>query len=212
MLIILGSDKTTISVATGHTEYWPVYLSIGNIHNNARRAHKNGLVLLGFLAILKSKFSSSILVIWPTDSNLYQWKKKYKDDASYRKFCWQLLHTSLAKILDPLKPGMTTPEVARCPNGHYWRVIYGLSPYIANYPEQQSTSSFFQIISPSHLFLRCTAPQLNLNQMEGVTRRCQDHTELLVHELELGILWDGWGVVGDIVVRLLLPVSFFSFL
>ena len=27
--IILGSDKTTVSVATGHNEYWPVYLSIG---------------------------------------------------------------------------------------------------------------------------------------------------------------------------------------
>ena len=55
--IILGSDKTTVSVATGHTEYCPVYLSIGNIHNNARRAHKNGLDLLGFLAIPKSKSS-----------------------------------------------------------------------------------------------------------------------------------------------------------
>ena len=68
---------------------------------------------------------------------------------------------------------------------------------------------------PSHfliLFLRCTAPQLNLNQTEGVTRRCQDHTELLVRELELGVLWDGWGIVGDVVVRLLLPISFFSFL
>jgi hypothetical protein len=76
----------------------------------------------------------------------------------------------------------------------------------------QSTSSFCQIISPSHLFLRCTAPQLNLNQMEGITCQCQDHTELLIHELELGVLWDGWGIVGDVVVRLLLPVSFFSFL
>jgi hypothetical protein len=32
--IILGSDKTTVSVATGHNQYWPVYMSIGNIHNN----------------------------------------------------------------------------------------------------------------------------------------------------------------------------------
>jgi hypothetical protein len=53
--IILGSDKTTVSVATGHTEYWPVYGSIGNIHNNVRRAHGAGLVLLGFLSIPKSK-------------------------------------------------------------------------------------------------------------------------------------------------------------
>lgn len=54
--IILGSDKTTVSVATGHNEYWPVYLSIGNIRNNVRRAHRNGLVLLGFLAIPKCKY------------------------------------------------------------------------------------------------------------------------------------------------------------
>lgn len=47
--IILGSDKTTVSVATGANDYWPVYMSIGNIHNNVRKAHRNGLVLLGFL-------------------------------------------------------------------------------------------------------------------------------------------------------------------
>jgi hypothetical protein len=73
-------------------------------------------------------------------------------------------------------------------------------------------SSFFQSILLSHWFLRSTAPQFDLNQTEGVTRRCQDHTELLVRELELGVLWDGWGIVGDIVVRLLLPLFSFSFL
>ena len=51
--IILGSDKTTVSVATGHNEYWPIYLSIGNIRNNVRRAHRNGITLLGFFAIPK---------------------------------------------------------------------------------------------------------------------------------------------------------------
>ena len=49
--IILGSDKTTVSVATGHNEFWPVYLSIGNIHNSTRRAQRNGVVLLGLLPI-----------------------------------------------------------------------------------------------------------------------------------------------------------------
>jgi Plavaka transposase len=53
--IILGSDKTTVSVMTGQTEYWPIYGSIGNIHNNVRRAHGAGLVLIGFLSIPKSK-------------------------------------------------------------------------------------------------------------------------------------------------------------
>jgi hypothetical protein len=37
--IILGSDKTMVSVAMGQNEYYPVYLSIGNIHNNVRRTH-----------------------------------------------------------------------------------------------------------------------------------------------------------------------------
>ena len=54
--IVMGSDKTTVSVATGHNEYWPLYASIGNVHNNIRRAHGNGLVLVGFLATPKSLY------------------------------------------------------------------------------------------------------------------------------------------------------------
>jgi hypothetical protein len=53
--VILGSDKTVVSVGTGHTEYWPLYLSIGNIHNRLRRAHKGGVMVIGFLAIPKSQ-------------------------------------------------------------------------------------------------------------------------------------------------------------
>ncbi|KAN0084625.1 hypothetical protein V8E55_008129 [Tylopilus felleus] len=34
--IILGSDKTTVSVATGQHDYYLVYLSVGNIRNTAR--------------------------------------------------------------------------------------------------------------------------------------------------------------------------------
>ena len=62
--IILGSDKTTVSVGTGNNEYWPVYLSIGNIHNTTRRAHRNGIVLLGFLPISKSEFKFIIIIIY----------------------------------------------------------------------------------------------------------------------------------------------------
>lgn len=54
--IILGSDKTTVSVATGNNEYYPIYISTGNIHNNMRRAHSDGVSLLGFLSIPKSKY------------------------------------------------------------------------------------------------------------------------------------------------------------
>ena len=32
--------------------------------------------------------------------------------------------------------------------------------------------------------------------------RCQEHTNLLVEEIDLGILWDEYGIVGDLVVTL----------
>lgn len=53
--IICGTDKTTVSVATGHVEYHPGYISIGNIHNNVRRAHRNGVLPFIFFPIPKSK-------------------------------------------------------------------------------------------------------------------------------------------------------------
>ena len=54
--VILGSDKTTVSITTGQTEYWPVYISIGNICNNVQHTHHNGVMLLGFLACPKCEF------------------------------------------------------------------------------------------------------------------------------------------------------------
>ena len=57
--IILGADKTTVSVATGHVEYHPLYLLIGNVHNTVRRAHCNAVVPIRFLAIPKSMFLNS---------------------------------------------------------------------------------------------------------------------------------------------------------
>ncbi len=53
--VILRSDKTTMSVATGNVEYYPVYLSIRNLHNSTCRGHRSGVVPTTFLAILKCK-------------------------------------------------------------------------------------------------------------------------------------------------------------
>jgi hypothetical protein len=43
--IILGSNKTTVSVATGQNEYYPLYISIGNIHNGVHQVHRNVLTV-----------------------------------------------------------------------------------------------------------------------------------------------------------------------
>ena len=53
--VVLGSDKTTVSVATGQNDFYPLYASIGNVHNSVRRAHRNAVSLLGFLAVPKSE-------------------------------------------------------------------------------------------------------------------------------------------------------------
>ncbi|KAF5342782.1 hypothetical protein D9758_017123 [Tetrapyrgos nigripes] len=52
--VILGSDKTTVSVATGQSDYYPLYISLGNVHSSVRHAHRNAVALLGFLAIPKT--------------------------------------------------------------------------------------------------------------------------------------------------------------
>ncbi|OBZ68000.1 hypothetical protein A0H81_11949 [Grifola frondosa] len=166
--IILGSDKTTVSVATGQNEYYPLYASIGNVHNSVRRAHRNAVALIGFLAIPKTT-------------------REYKDDPKFRKFRRQLFHTSLSRILQSLKPGMTTPEVTHCADGHFRRVIYGLGPYIADYPEQALLACIVQGWCP-----RCTAPNSNLDGPDG-GRRTREHTEELVAHFELGMLWNEYG-------------------
>ncbi|KAK2461379.1 hypothetical protein APHAL10511_006603 [Amanita phalloides] len=52
--ILLGSDKPTTSVATGDNEYYPLYMSIGNLHNNVQQAHHDALEVIAFLAIAKT--------------------------------------------------------------------------------------------------------------------------------------------------------------
>lgn len=135
--IVLGSDATTVSVATGQNDFYPLYASIGNVRNNVRRAHRDAVAIIGFLAIPKgmlyvySQFDDTQLKLAHFTAD-----KKHEHDALFWKFRRQLFHSSLSAILQTLRPGMTTPEVTLCPDGHFRRAIYGLGPYIADYPEQ----------------------------------------------------------------------------
>jgi len=70
--------------------------------------------------------------------------RKYDNDPAYRKFKRQLYHASIEAILKPLRAGMSTPVIRRCPDGHYRRVIYDLAAYIADYPEQVYLSGVVQ--------------------------------------------------------------------
>ncbi|KAF8452468.1 hypothetical protein L210DRAFT_3608454 [Boletus edulis BED1] len=171
--IILGSDKTTVSVATGQNDYWPVYLSIGNIHNNVRRAHRKGVELLAFLAIPKAA-------------------KKYVDDPLFRRFKKQLFHAAMSKILSSLQPGMSTPQVMKCPDRHFRHVIFGIGPYIADYPEQVLISGIVQ-----NWCGRCLAFPNDLDG--GGAPRTLEVTQALIDEFSVGVLWDEWGIDGNVV-------------
>ena len=72
--IILGSDKTTISVATGQHEYHPVYLLIRNVHNHIRQSHKDAFILIGFLPIPKGEFMNA-----PQDLHSHKYLGVQKD-------------------------------------------------------------------------------------------------------------------------------------
>ena len=51
--VVLSADKTTVSVMTGHQQFHPLYMSLGKIHNEMRRAHRNAVIPIAFLAIPK---------------------------------------------------------------------------------------------------------------------------------------------------------------
>lgn len=133
--ITLGSDKTTVSVGTGDNEFWPLYGSVGNIHNNMRRAHGAGFVLIGFLAIPKGIRDLPNLRVLDIDVCSAA-DKSHSSDPVFRRFRRQLFHSSLSKNLWLLRSVMEKPEVVECCDGHYHRAIWGLGPYSGDYPEQ----------------------------------------------------------------------------
>ncbi|KAF5382367.1 hypothetical protein D9757_009785 [Collybiopsis confluens] len=166
--VILGADKTTVSVATGHVEYHPLYLTIGNVTNEVRRAHRNAVIPIGFLAIPKSD-------------------RKYDKDSKFRIFRKQLYHHSVAAILRSLKFAMTTPVVQRCPDGHFRRIIYDLAAFIADYPEQVYLSGIVQGWCGRALYSDLDGPG---------DRRTRELDQILREEYgDKGrTLWDNFGI------------------
>ncbi|KDQ55767.1 hypothetical protein JAAARDRAFT_195586 [Jaapia argillacea MUCL 33604] len=172
--IVAGSDKTTCSVATGHQEYHPVYMSPGILTNTARRGHGNSVLPVAFLPIPKTS-------------------KKHRRKPAYQKFCRQMYHACLARVFNPLKAGMTIPEVIRCADGHFRRAIYGLGPYIADYPEQVWLCGIVQGWCP-----KCNARPEDLDN-GNARRRTAAKTEKYISVFDPGTLWDDFGIRADVV-------------
>ncbi|KAF8802530.1 hypothetical protein BYT27DRAFT_7226421 [Phlegmacium glaucopus] len=172
--VIAGSDKTTVSVATGHQEYHPVYASAGNISNTARRGHGNAVVPVAFLPIPKTS-------------------KCQRKKPEFQKFSRQLYHACLEVVFSPLKPHMSKPKIVKCPDGHFRRAIFSLGPYIADYPEQVWLAGIVSNWCP-----KCDARPTNLDD-PGSHRWLHEKTDFLIMNFDPGILWDEFGVRHDIV-------------
>ncbi|KAI6114593.1 hypothetical protein EDD16DRAFT_1693597 [Pisolithus croceorrhizus] len=171
--IILGNDKMTVLVATGQNSYWPVYLSVGNIHNNVQCAHHSGVKLLTFLMIPKVA-------------------KKYTDHPTFQHFKKQLFHIAMSKILGLLKACMTVPWVMKCPDGHFHCIICGIGLYIADYPEQVLISRIVQ-----NWCGRCTASP---NDLDAGRPPCMVQLmRALIEELQASAAWDEWGIDANVV-------------
>ncbi|TFK16478.1 hypothetical protein FA15DRAFT_550643, partial [Coprinopsis marcescibilis] len=110
--IVSGLDKTTVSVATGHQEYHPFYISAGNLTNTARRSHGAGVIPVAFLPIPKTVGKEAKML-------------------AYQVFVRQMYHACIARIFAPLRPYMTSPDIVRCPDGHLRKAIYSIGPVIA---------------------------------------------------------------------------------
>jgi hypothetical protein len=107
---------------------------------------------------------------------------------------------------------MTTPKVVKCPDGHFRRAIFGLGPYIADYPEQVYLSGTVQnwcptyvhtlvtLLKSSHQCNSCDAPAKDLDCRQGHPRS-HEKTDFLISEFNSGILWGEFGIRSDVVVR-----------
>ncbi|KAI6038103.1 hypothetical protein EDC04DRAFT_2868504 [Pisolithus marmoratus] len=164
---VLGSDKTTVSVATGNNEYYPLYISTGNVHNGMRHAHGEAVSLLGFLSIPK------------TD-------KEFEADPEFHTFWRHLFHTSLEAIFHAMCPAMTKPQSIKCADGHYHRAIYGLGPYIADYPEQALLACI----------MHCSSTHLDHDPNAILCNH--EYTQLLMDSFASHVLWQKYGILDDI--------------
>lgn len=207
--IIAGSDKTTVTAGTGQVDYWPIYGSIGNIHNNIRRAHGDGLILIGFLAIPKSKLRKILVII----THII---------CSQQGACWVGRLLSIPSAVIPCVvshyiqfPRTRNDEARGCvmpwwslPSHHLGtRTLHRRLPrtgasflYRAGLVPKVGFLSMLSLLLL--IFLqRCRAPSGKLDSNEDTyDRRSRAHTDFLCTRCEMGLLYDNYGIIGDIIV------------
>ena len=81
------------------------------IHNNVWWAHHNGVTLIAFLAILKSKDFVIRYCLLIDFHFVLQADHEHHDSKEFWQFRHNLFHGSIQEILRSLHPGMAAPEI-----------------------------------------------------------------------------------------------------
>lgn len=210
--LVMGADQTTVSVATGNTEFHPLYFGLLNPSNQMRRAHRDTMLPVAFLAIPKGA---------PTDtrpkiailSRLLSVAREDENTDEFRLFKKLLYHGSIAHILKPLRPTMTTPEVIMCPDGHYRRAIYEIGSFMPITPNRLSWPALckdgvrstlrlpFRPVVYSQQAFRCRAPPDKLESLFPDSPRSRGYTDIAHEHLDDTYLWDKHGAAHTVMVR-----------
>lgn len=88
---------------------------------------------------------------------------------------------------------MDKPQITLCADGYYRRVIYGLGPYIADYPEQALLLCIVQ-----GWCCGCFAPPDDLDGAPADPRDCEVVDDLMAAYTDAEV-WDTWGVIADVI-------------
>ncbi|KAG9091497.1 hypothetical protein FRC07_011842, partial [Ceratobasidium sp. 392] len=127
--IIIATDKSKMTVFSGNQKAWPVYASLGNISGEIRRKpSERAMILIGYIPVANL-------------SNI--------SNPTKRSECaWQLFHSCMESILEPLKELSRIGMDVRCANGGLRRVFPILAVYIADFQEQALISCVRESFCP----------------------------------------------------------------
>ncbi|KLO14426.1 hypothetical protein SCHPADRAFT_927923 [Schizopora paradoxa] len=129
--LIIGSDKTQLSVFSGDKSAWPVYLTIGNIPKADRRCpSKRTQFLLGYLPVTKLKI--------------------FSNKNTRRVQIYRLFHRCMRRLLGPLY-NLKEKELVEMVGSDSMirRCFIFLLAYVADHPEQCLVSCNAESMCPT---------------------------------------------------------------
>ncbi|QRV84095.1 hypothetical protein RhiJN_12111 [Ceratobasidium sp. AG-Ba] len=126
--IILATDATLLSLFTGQ-KVWPVYLTIGNIDKEVRRApSEQATMLIGYIPVADLSFIS--------------------DEVERREKKWEVYHACMSEILASLKEASKDGVEMVCADGAVRRVHPIAAAHMADFEEQCTVACTYRTRCP----------------------------------------------------------------